>query len=226
MRETVITLLACLMVLIPAPLALASHQTAPRAAVPDTGQGGTESVQDGPSSSPSPSEDPGHSEEPDEPGRPDDRPSRPSWHTLPPWSPDDTEPTPTPSPTTARPSAGEPSGEPSETDPGRNGDADGDDRRGRERPEGKPSATRRDVSRQTPHGWTEQISDHRPHGSVRIDDYEYEDGENQDDGEGVEGYTRNRATPPTGQLLPVLPLGAGLTFLGLGLAALALRLRR
>lgn len=34
------------------------------------------------------------------------------------------------------------------------------------------------------------------------------------------------ASPTTGQILPVLPLGAGLTSVGLGLAFLGLRLRR
>lgn len=222
MRETVITLLACVMVLIPAPLALAAHHTAAAAAVPGTGQGGVESRRDGPSPSASPSQEPDDPDDPDDPDRPDDRPPRPSRPGLPPWPPGGTEPSasPTPEPTDSGSETGEPSEEPSGTASGPDGE-DGD-RPDAER-DGGDAPGPREAARPTPQGWAEQVSDRRPRGDVRVEDYEYED-----DGErgGAEGYAENRATPPAGQLLPVLPLGAGLTFLGLGLAALALRLRR
>ncbi|MCG3040152.1 hypothetical protein L7D48_06160 [Streptomyces sp. S1A] len=221
MREAAITLLACAMVLVPAPVALASQQSAAVAAVPGGAREAVEPRAEGPgkpSSSPTASpDDPEESEEPDDPREPDDpeETERPPRFTLPPWPPGDSSPDPDPSSTptpTPEPSSGEPSGEPSGTAPG----GDGDEERGPTESAGPP-----DTPRQTPQGRAEQIVDRRSGGGDHYDDYVYDDGQSGDE------PARHRATPATGgQLLPVLPLGAGLTFLGLGLASLALRLRR
>ncbi|WP_101253946.1 hypothetical protein [Streptomyces barkulensis] len=226
MREAAITLLACAMVLVPAPVALASQQSAAVAAVPGGAWDGVEPRAEGagePSSSPTASPDdpdgpdgPEESGEPDEPREPDDPEGteRPPRFTLPPW-PGSSSPGPDPSSTstpTPEPTFGEPSGEPSGTAPG----GDGDGERGPTGSAGPPG-----TPRQTPQGRAEQIVDRRGGAGGHYDDYVY------DDGRSGEEPDRNRATPATGgQLLPVLPLGAGLTFLGLGLASLALRLRR
>lgn len=55
--------------------------------------------------------------------------------------------------------------------------------------------------------------------------YEPDPPEQQDSG-ARSGSVRTPTTAATGEVSPVLPLGAGLTFIGLGLAFLALRLRR
>lgn len=233
MREAAITLLACAMVLVPAPVALASQQTAAVGAASGGAREGVEPRSDkpekpgkpSPTSSPDDPGDPEESGDPDEPRDPDDpeeEPSRPSWPSLPPWPPGGgSSPSPDPTPT-PEPTSGEPSGEPSGTAPG--GDGDGGDDRGERKPDGPDdgaSAEPPGTSRQSPQGWTEQISDQRAGTGGQYDDYVY------DDGEGGRRYSESRATPATGgQLLPVLPLGAGLTFLGLGLASFALRLRR
>ncbi|SEP97980.1 hypothetical protein [Streptomyces radiopugnans] len=223
MREAAITLLACVMVLVPAPVALASQQSAVVTAVPGGAKDGVEPGSEDrgkPSSSPTASpDDPEESEDPDDPREPDDpeETERPPRLTLPPWPPGgsspDPDPTPTPTPT-PDPTSGEPSGEPSGTAP----DGEGDGGRG---PGDAGSAEPPGTSRQTPQGRTEQVSDRRTGTGDHYDDYVY------DDGRSGEERAQSRATPATGgQLLPVLPLGAGLTFLGLGLASLALRLRR
>lgn len=233
MREAAITLLACAMVLVPAPVALASQQTAAVGAASGGAREGVEPRSEkpgkpSPTSSPDDPGDPEESGDPDEPRDPDDpeeEPSRPSWPSLPPWPPGGgSSPSPDPTPT-PEPTSGEPSGEPSGTAPG--GDGDGGDDRGERKPDGPDgpddgaSAEPPGTSRQSPQGWTEQISDQRAGTGGQYDDYVY------DDGEGGRRYSESRATPATGgQLLPVLPLGAGLTFLGLGLASFALRLRR
>ncbi|MFH0243413.1 hypothetical protein ACGRHY_13505 [Streptomyces sp. HK10] len=216
MREAAITLLACAMVLVPAPVALASQQYAAVTAVPGGARDGMEPRAEGPgesSSSPTASpDDPEESGDPDEPREPDypEDTERPPRFTLPPW-PSGSSPGPDPSSTptsTPEPTSGEPSGEPSGTAPG----GDGGPTASAE-PPGTP--------RQTPQGRAEQVVDRRTGVGDHYDDYVY------DDGRSGEEPARNRATPATGgQLLPVLPLGAGLTFLGLGLASFALRLRR
>ncbi|HZG03247.1 MAG TPA: hypothetical protein VE546_06715 [Streptomyces sp.] len=212
MRGTAITLLACAMVLLPAPVALASQHPAAVAAAPGTSQGGVEPRAETPTPTPSPTDD--------EPPR--GRPSHPTWPTLPPWPPEESAPAPSPTPTpTPTPSSSEPSGEPSGTPSEREEDeGDREDARpGLREPARQTSAGRPDEARQTPRSWTDQVSDRR---AGTVDDYDYGDDEYAREQARTDGY----ATPATGQLLPVLPLGAGLTFLGLGLASLALRLRR
>jgi hypothetical protein len=236
-REAAITLLACAMVLVPAPVALASQQTAAVGAASGGAREGVEPRSENPekpgkpspTSSPDDPEESGGPDEPRDPDDPEEDPSRPSWPSLPSWSPGGgsspgPDPTPTPEPT-----SGEPSGEPSGTAPGGDGGgertpdgADGPDGPDDpDDPDDGASAEPPGTSRQSPQAWTEQISDRRAGTGAQYDDYVY------DDGQGGPRYSESRATPATGgQLLPVLPLGAGLTFLGLGLASFALRLRR
>ncbi|GAA2467722.1 hypothetical protein [Streptomyces macrosporus] len=213
MRETAITLLACAMVLLPAPAALAAQHTAAVLAAPGNGQSAVEprAEQQSPTPTPSPTGDA---------DRPDDRPSFPSWPSMPPWPPDGSEPTPIPTPTstpppTPTPTSGEPSGEPSGSPSEEESDHQ-DVQAGLRQPE---TSAGPDAGR-TPPGWTEQVSDR---GTGTVEDDHGDDGDGASDGTGTENRA---ATPVTGQLLPVLPLGAGLTFLGLGLASFALRLRR
>ncbi|MCI0384781.1 hypothetical protein [Streptomyces sp. CNQ085] len=228
MREAAITLLACAMVLVPAPVALASQQSAAVAAVPG---GARDGVEPGAESSSRPSSSPTASpEEPEEPEdeesgkpggprEPDDpeKTERPPRFSLPPWPPDGPSPGPDPSPTptlTPDPTSGDPSGEPSGTAPGGAG-------AGESAPAGSAGPPGTSVRTTVPQGRTGQIVDRRAGTGEHYDDYVY------DDGRGGQERARRRAMPATGgQLLPVLPLGAGLTFLGLGLASLALRLRR
>ncbi|GAA2384471.1 hypothetical protein GCM10010420_03390 [Streptomyces glaucosporus] len=216
MRETVITLLACAMVLLPAHIALGAQHTAAMAAAPGSGHSAVEPTR-GPGADRKPTPAPTPTDDGDRPG---DRPSFPSWPSRPPWPPNDPEPTPSPTPTstptpTPEPSSGGPSGEPSGT-PSEEESAHRDVPAGLRQPGtpgGRPSAER------TPQAWTEPVSD-RSTGTVGDRDRA---GEDRGDDPGI-GH--RAAVPVTGQLLPVLPLGAGLTFLGLGLASFALRLRR
>ncbi|HEX5568263.1 MAG TPA: hypothetical protein VFY14_15280 [Streptomyces sp.] len=205
MRETAITLLTCVTVLLSAPVALAAP---PPAAVEAPGD---ESPSEPSPSSPSPAEPPEGSLFPRLP-LPSQSPAEPA-----------PSPTPTPSPT--------PVPEPSGTDGGPGGE-DGDDREHEDVHTGLQSVHRRPtepsaVSRDSPPGLTDRTTG--PYGGRHYGDYDYSDYDYGDDDHGSVAdtpYAGNRAAPHTGQLLPVLPLGAGLALLGLGLTSFALRLRR